>query len=412
MTGKTFISYRREDSRFATKLIYSHLSRLFGRDRLFMDVQTMAPGDDFPQKIKQNLVETKVMLVVIGPDWADIKNEEGGHRLFDKKDPVRIEIAQALTSVEKVIPVLVDGATMPRADQLPNELQDLLPLHAISLRKDEFETDLRGLDELLFPHMGRALRRGAGLAFAVAVAAALIGVGVWQALPLLRTTAQPGDAEAVASKSAAKGPETGTTLSESERLLQERLDQALADLDEAEARAKAAEDRAKFERDRADRAEEAERRTKRSADEADRRADDAERRAEEAERERDQALRDLETATTRPSVAPSPSGDGFTYRAYISRDDLFSSRGTQLKSAAEIIQQDRANVHRFGKADASDQFDSYFTTGARREALGRALAGRIPSSLARAIKAGGVLVEVRVRLSGNSIASVEVQRAR
>ncbi|MCI4665882.1 MAG: hypothetical protein MRY74_14290 [Neomegalonema sp.] len=92
-----------------------------------------------------------------------------------------------------------------------------------------------------------------------------------------------------------------------------------------------------------------------------------------------------------------------TYQTYISVDDLHNSSGVRLGSAAAIVQQDRAHVHKFGLRDPGDQHDSYFNTPARRSALRRALRGRIPSDLARAIKRGGVAIIVRAEVSGGAV---------
>ena len=46
--------------------------------------------------------------------------------------------------------------------------------------------------------------------------------------------------------------------------------------------------------------------------------------------------------------------------------DAFNSRGAPLDDFCAIVQQDRANWHRFGKAGPSDQADWFFTTSDRR----------------------------------------------
>ena len=56
-----------------------------------------------------------VLLAVIGKGWLDLRDPDGGRRLDDPKDFVRIEIASALRLGERVIPVLVNGADMPTA---------------------------------------------------------------------------------------------------------------------------------------------------------------------------------------------------------------------------------------------------------------------------------------------------------
>lgn len=60
------------------------------------------------------------------------------------------------------------------------------------------------------------------------------------------------------------------------------------------------------------------------------------------------------------------------YTADWSDFDHFNSSGKRLTTAAQVLQQDRANVHKFGKFTAYDSRDGYFTTAARRQQLGSA----------------------------------------
>lgn len=58
-----------------------------------------------------------------------------------------------------------------------------------------------------------------------------------------------------------------------------------------------------------------------------------------------------------------------SYNAYLSERDHFNSSGVRLGTAAAIIRQDRANVHRFGLRDAGDEDDNYFNSEANRALL-------------------------------------------
>ena len=107
-------------------------------------------------------------------------------------------------------------------------------------------------------------------------------------------------------------------------------------------------------------------------------------------------------------IEPSPTGHVVTYRAYISAADIHDPSGARLTNAAAIIQQDRANVHRFRRIDLGDLIDGYFTTHDRRRELFEHLNGALPSDLSRKIIDGNIMIEVRVHLSGQSIASIEV----
>src|SRR6185436_13758920 len=66
-----------------------------------------------------------------------------GHRRLDNpSDFVRIEIAGALKRDVRVVPVLVDGARLPAAAELPDVLQPLLRRNAVELRDARWDADI------------------------------------------------------------------------------------------------------------------------------------------------------------------------------------------------------------------------------------------------------------------------------
>jgi hypothetical protein len=141
MGSTVFISYRRgADSGFAGWLD-EHLERAFGRERVFMDVDSIKPGEDFAAVIKSQVAACDVLLALIGRGWLAATDETGQRRLDNPKDFVRIEIAAALAQGKRVIPVLTDDVSMPRAEDLPEEIRSLARLHAIRLTQDHFSDD-------------------------------------------------------------------------------------------------------------------------------------------------------------------------------------------------------------------------------------------------------------------------------
>lgn len=86
----------------------------------------------------------------------------------------------------------------------------------------------------------------------------------------------------------------------------------------------------------------------------------------------------------------------FVYRARLSAADHTNSRGVQLRSASNIIVQDRANVHRFHRADAEDDSDGHFHRRAARRWLRNAVRRSLSTGTARIIVAETPLVEVTV----------------
>ncbi|MBS0386610.1 MAG: toll/interleukin-1 receptor domain-containing protein [Proteobacteria bacterium] len=137
-----FISYRRADTQDFVGRLADRLRQEREIDKLFLDVEEIDPGEDFKAKITRSLNAMKksgVCLVIIGKDWAG-RSASGATRLDDDKDFVRLEVAGALSSV-KVIPVLVNEASMPDARTLPPELQKLPTLNGVSVRTNSFRRD-------------------------------------------------------------------------------------------------------------------------------------------------------------------------------------------------------------------------------------------------------------------------------
>jgi hypothetical protein len=149
--GRVFISYRREESSGLAGRLYDRLAARFGDDQVFMDVDTIALGVDFADVITQAVSNCEVLLAVIGPRWLAATDEDGQRRLDDPDDIVRLEIAAALERDIRVIPILVEGAAMPRRRQLPDELAKLARRNALILRHESFRFDADRLLDAVEP---------------------------------------------------------------------------------------------------------------------------------------------------------------------------------------------------------------------------------------------------------------------
>jgi TIR domain-containing protein len=141
--------------------LFDDLVKHFGEHMVFMDVAAIEAGRDFRKAIEEGVVKCGVLLVLIGPEWLNAKDEAGARRLDDPGDFVRIETASALKRDIPVIPVLVRGAQMPRAEQLPDELKDLAYRNCIELTHARWRSDIHLLIE--------ALRRMGGDASQIAI---------------------------------------------------------------------------------------------------------------------------------------------------------------------------------------------------------------------------------------------------
>lgn len=142
-----FIGYRRDDTADVAGRIYDAMAQRFGKQRVFKDVDNIGPGIDFGNYIKTVLPRCLVVLVLIGPNWLGSKDETGKRRLDDDHDWVRIEIETALaTSGVLVVPILVNGARMPRGEEVPDSLTPLLRRNAAIIRRDpDFHDDVERL---------------------------------------------------------------------------------------------------------------------------------------------------------------------------------------------------------------------------------------------------------------------------
>jgi TIR domain len=138
-----FISYRRENAAGEARALFNDLVTRLGKASVFMDVDSIALGRDFRGVLQEILVSCDLMLVMIGKDWANIKDERGRARLEDPRDFVRLEIEAALKRDIVVTPVLVQGAHMPTPEQLPSEIRDLAYRNGFELSHNRWESDVR-----------------------------------------------------------------------------------------------------------------------------------------------------------------------------------------------------------------------------------------------------------------------------
>jgi hypothetical protein len=138
-----FISYRREDSAGYAGRLHESLERRLGSRHVFRDVDTLRPGQDFVQAIEEKLAACRVMLVVVGREWLDARRPSGVRRLDEPYDLVRLEIAAGLARPDVlVVPVLVEGASMPDASALPEGVRPLARRHAATLRDETWDADV------------------------------------------------------------------------------------------------------------------------------------------------------------------------------------------------------------------------------------------------------------------------------
>jgi hypothetical protein len=138
-----FISYRRQTAAGEARALFSDLVARLGRSCVFMDVDSISLGRDFRNELQTTLAACEVMLVLIDRDWAAAKDERGQVRLENADDFVRMEIEAGLKRDIAVTPVLVKGAQMPAAEELPAEIRSLAYRNGFELSHNRWESDVR-----------------------------------------------------------------------------------------------------------------------------------------------------------------------------------------------------------------------------------------------------------------------------
>jgi len=139
--GKIFISYRRADSQGWAGRLGEELTRVFGDVALFFDIETIAPGDDIAEAVERGLEAAEIVVVLVGPGWLSASFPDGRRRLSDPNDYVVIEIATAIARHIRVLPVLLAGATMPSAEQLPTAISSFARKLALELSDTRWSFD-------------------------------------------------------------------------------------------------------------------------------------------------------------------------------------------------------------------------------------------------------------------------------
>jgi hypothetical protein len=138
---RVFINYRRGDTRHVAGRLRDLIVARFGPDSVFVDVESIEPGLDYVTAIDAAVGSCAVMLVLVGESWLQAVDDQGRRRIDDPADRLRLEIEAGLRHETRVIPVLVDSATMPKSRELPPELVPLSRHQATRLRHDSFHSD-------------------------------------------------------------------------------------------------------------------------------------------------------------------------------------------------------------------------------------------------------------------------------
>jgi hypothetical protein len=149
LAGKrgVFFCYRRTDSNAAVGRLYDDLNRLlpgciFGYSS---DLESAV----YVKEAVREAIESSVVLVIIGKNWLTGADAEGTPRIQSPNDFVRFEIATALKAQRLIIPILVDGASMPSEYFLPADIGALAKLKPLEFREGTYVKTLELLIAML-----------------------------------------------------------------------------------------------------------------------------------------------------------------------------------------------------------------------------------------------------------------------
>jgi tetratricopeptide (TPR) repeat protein len=174
VAGNIFINYRREESADVAGRLYDALAQRFGHNKIFMDVDNIPAG---------SVAACDAMLAIIDSSWLNEKDETGRRRL-DNPDDFAIEIEAALARKISVVPVLVDGARMPKVRWLPDPLKPLARCQAVEVHQRHFDQDAEAVIQTVREALNgdsvvRRSRRGTAAASVVTGAGLLLVGWVW-----------------------------------------------------------------------------------------------------------------------------------------------------------------------------------------------------------------------------------------
>lgn len=157
-TWELFVAYRRTDAPGHAGRIGERLITYFGPGQVFKDVESLRPGVDFVAVVREMLQRAFAMVVIIGPGWLN------DQRVRDHEDLHREEIRTALARGIHIVPVLVNSASVPRKDDLPDDIRPLLHRQAIEITDTRWDYDVGRLTQNLAQALAQSPKRQAFLA--------------------------------------------------------------------------------------------------------------------------------------------------------------------------------------------------------------------------------------------------------
>jgi len=137
------------------------LRQCFGDESVFLDIESILPGQPFATVIGERLKQTDLVLALIGERWLET-DIASAPRICDPDDWVNVELRTAIDLRVRVLPVLVGEAHLPNPGDLPSYLQALCTFNAARLDDGlDFHVHMQRLitavELLLNSHVGRQI---------------------------------------------------------------------------------------------------------------------------------------------------------------------------------------------------------------------------------------------------------------
>lgn len=157
-TPTVYISYRRDYFIKHTERIFEHLVKRFGKDHVLRIVD-VASDEDYIETVRQKVNKSDVVLVLIDPLWFKATDSEGRWRLALENDLVRIEITTALARNIRIIPILLQGASFLKTNELPGALMPLATRNSVEIKDSDFDRDFTNLLDKINPPWRKQMLR-------------------------------------------------------------------------------------------------------------------------------------------------------------------------------------------------------------------------------------------------------------
>ena len=147
--GRIFISYRRSDTQGYAGRLSDSLEAYFGGNRIFRDIKDIKGGSKYAKDIDEQMSSADAVIVLIGPNWLSVTNDDGKRRIDNPNDWVVQEIVTAIKLGIRVFPVLIDGTVLPRKNELPSNLAPILNFNAITISDRNWDFDILSLGKII-----------------------------------------------------------------------------------------------------------------------------------------------------------------------------------------------------------------------------------------------------------------------